>query len=196
MPRQPFLLLTIVAISVMACAQSSTVPYSVKADRLGESLSEWTNNNALAERCDEAVAELPRQAEHSWSAYCLKRDSRHTDMFTYGTAQLLTERAWFHNDKLYRIELTFLNDNSLPDLMAGLKQKFGRPSLKQTNHLRNGFGSPFEEKRVTWNNKVSMLELVSSNMPGSGIRLTFTLEVPKNEAQSKRQQTVRACADM
>jgi hypothetical protein len=189
-------LFVIVAATVMAFAQTSQQPYSVKGDRLGETLSEWSNNNPSADRCDETVLDLPRDADHSWLAYCLTRGPKQSDTFTYGTAQLRTQSAWFHNGKLYKVEMSFLNNESVPELLAGLKQKFGRPSSKQTSHLQNGFGSQFEEKRIRWTNKVSMLELVYSTVPGNYLRLTFTLDVPKGEAQWKRQQTMRACADM
>ncbi len=67
------------------------------------------------------------------------------------------QAAWFHNDSLYRVEMTLLNDESVPDLISALKQKFGKPVSKQTTRVQNGFGSLFEEKRLIWTNKVSTL---------------------------------------
>lgn len=195
MRRKSLPLFVVLAISAVTSAQISPMPYSVKGDRLGESLSEWTNNHPFSHRCDETLLDLPGD-EHSWMAYCLTREPHHGDSFTYANRLLLTEEAWFHSGKLYRIAVNFLNDEPLPDLLRGLKQKFGKPYSHKTSHLQNGFGSQFEEKRVTWTNKLSMLELIYSTVPGNHARLIFTLDVPRTEAQWKREQITRACADM
>ena len=103
------------------------------------------------------------------------------------------QTAWFHNDSLYRVEMTLLSNEALPYLMSALKQKFGKPVSKRTTRVQNGFGSQFEEKRLTWTNKVSTLELTYSTVPGRRPGLAFTLEAPRDDAQSKRAQTTRAC---
>ena len=184
-------------ISIAAFAQSSPTPDGVKADRLGETLSQWTKNNPLSIRGDDIVMENPpRPTSGASVAYCLARNSNVSETFTYGSAPLLTETAWFHGGNLYKIEISFLNDEPLPSLLAALKPKFGKPFSKQTRRVRNGFGSLFEEKSLAWSNRVSTLELSYSTVPGSHVRLRFLLEATQNAAQLKREQRTKACADM
>ena len=195
MPAKLILLPYLLALT--AAAQSPPQPYSVKADRLSETVMEWTRNNPASAKCDgTALDDPPRSGDRTWVAYCLNRDARDTEGFTYGTAPLLMQTAWFHNDSLYRVEMTLLTDEALPDLISALKQKFGKPVSKQTTRVQNGFGSLFEEKRLIWTNKVSTLELTYSTVPGRRPSLAFTLDAPRDGAQSKRAQTSRACADM
>ena len=191
------LILLSILLAFTAAAQSPPQPYSVKADRLSETVMEWTRNNPGSAKCDRtALDELPRTGDRTWVAYCLNRDARNTEGFTYGTAPLLMQTAWFHNESLYRVEMTLLSEEALPDLMSALKQKFGKPASKQTTRVQNGFGSLFEEKRVIWTNKVSTLELTYSTVPGRRPSLAFTLDAPRDAAQSKLAQTTKACADM
>jgi hypothetical protein len=186
-----------ILLAFTAAAQSPPQPYSVKADRLSETVMEWTRNNPASLKCDRtALDDLPSTGDRTWVAYCLNRDASDTEAFTYGTAPLLMQAAWFHNDSLYRIEMTLLSDESVPDLISALKQKFGKPVSKQTTRVQNGFGSLFEEKRLIWTNKVSTLELTYSTVPGRRPSLAFTLDAPRNGSQSKRAQTTKACADM
>jgi hypothetical protein len=195
MPAKLILLPFLLALT--AAAQSPPSPYSVKADRLGETVMEWTRNNPESAKCDNTARDdLPRSGDRTWAAYCLNRSAKTTEGFTYGTAPLLMQAAWFHNDSLYRVEMTLLSDESLPDLMSALKQKFGKPVSKRTTRVQNGFGSQFQEKRLTWTNKISTLELTYSTVPGRRPSLAFTLEAPRDDAQSKRAQTTKACADM
>jgi len=190
------LILLPILLAFTAAAQSPPQPYSVKADRLSETVMEWTRNNPASAKCDRtALDDLSRTGDRTWVAYCLSRDPRDTG-FTYGTAPLLMQAAWFHNDSLYRVEMTLLSDESLPDLISALKQKFGKPVSKQKTRVQNGFGSLFEQKRLIWTNKVSTLELTYSTVPGRRPSLAFTLDAPRDGAQSKRAQTTKACADM
>src|SRR3954453_2110582 len=135
MPAKLILLPLLPALA--AAAQSPPSPYSVKADRLGETVMEWTRNNPESAKCDKTALDLPRSGDRTWVAYCLNRSAKDTEGFTYGTAPLLMQAAWFHNDTLYRVEMTLLSDESLPDLMPALKQKFGKPASKRTTHVQN-----------------------------------------------------------
>jgi hypothetical protein len=191
------LLLLILALTITAVPQSTPAPYSVKADKLGENLAEWKTNNPRSAKCDDTVLDdLPRSGAGSWLAYCLTRDWKNADTFTYANAPLLTETAWFLNGSLQKVDMFLLNSDPLADVLAGLKTKFGKPASKQATHVQNGFGSRFEQKRLTWTNHASTLELIYSSVPGTRPRLTFTFDLPRNETHSQQTQTAKACADM
>ncbi|HZQ95287.1 MAG TPA: hypothetical protein VFA67_09795 [Candidatus Sulfotelmatobacter sp.] len=191
------LLLLILVGTITAVAQSTPTPYSVKADKLGETVVEWEANNPRSARCDDTVLEdFHYSGAGAWIAYCLSRDLHSDHSFTYGAAPLLTQTAWFYNGSLQKLDLTLVSSDALSDIIAGLKAKFGKPASKQTVRLQNGFGSRFEQKRWTWTNRLSVLDFIYSSVPGDRPRITFTLTAPGNETQSRQDQRAKACADM
>ena len=197
MAAKSLLIFTILSTWIAAYGQHAAGPYAMKADSLAEPLSEWTKNNPLSSRCDDRVMEdATRPASGSLIAYCLTIKSKVPETFIYAGAPLLAETAWFHDGTLHKIDIEFLSNEALPSLITSLKQKFGKPFSKQTKRLQNGFGSQFEEKYLTWTNKISKLELIYSNVAGSHVQLRFLLQPPDNAAQSKRAQRSKACADM
>jgi hypothetical protein len=190
-------ILLFVALAITACAQSAPEPYSVKADQLGETLTQWKANNPRSDECDNITVD-----DRSGSTlvpnvvYCLNWETGQN--FTYATAPLLVETAWFYKDSLYRVDMTLASTEGLTDVMTGLRQKFGKPVEQETTRTHNSFGGTLEQKRFTWTNRLSTLELIYSDTLDDHPHVTFTLDPANSDATRHAKQTekARARADM
>ena|SRR5271165_863859 len=194
-----FLTLSVIAASMTAFSQSAPQPYSLKADRLGETLTQWTANNPRFYRCDRAsVDDLPDSTVDPRFVYCLTRRWEQGQNFTYATTPLLTETAWFYKGSLYKVEMTLLTASGIKEVLTGLRWKFGKPAVRETTRTQNGFGVRLEQKRLTWTNRVSTLELTYSNAQADHPNVLFTLNSSDKDVINRAKQTERtkASSDM
>lgn len=175
-----------------ASSQSAPEPYSVKADKLGEALTEWKANNPQVDKCNNnTVDNRPDSAVDPDVIYCFPRSLQDGQSLTYATAPLLTETAWFYNGRLYKVEMTLFSSAWLTNVMTGLAEKFGAPAGRETTPLQNGFGARFEQERWTWTNGVSTVELMYSNAPSNCPDVTFTLDSPNKDVTDRQKQAER-----
>lgn len=182
-----------------AFSQSSPQPYSLKADRLGETLMEWKANNPRFDECDKyRIDDLPDSAIDPKLVYCVTRRWEDGQNFTYARTPLLTETAWFYKNSLYKVEMTLLTDAGIGDVITALKRKFGKPAGSKTTWRENGFGVRFERKRLTWTNRVSTLELTYSNASSDHPEVLFTLNALDKDRvnRAKRNERTNARSDM
>lgn len=178
-----------------ALSQSAPQPYSVKADKLGESLMEWRANNPRFDKCEKyAVDDLSDSSIDRKLVYCVTRRWEQGQNFTYATTPLLTETAWFYKDSLYKVDLTLLTDAGIREVITGLTWKFGKPVGRETTRTQNGFGVRSEHKRLTWTNQVSTLELTYSNAQADHPHVLFTLNALDKGVTDRAKQTERAKA--
>jgi len=191
--------LLFIAVCVTAFSQSAPQPYSVKADKLGEALTQWKANNPRFDKCgNNMLDDLSDSAVDPSLLYCLARRWEQGQNFTYADASLLSETAWFYKNSLCKVEITLLSDAGLSDLMAALKKKFGKPAGRETTRTRNGFGVISEHVRLNWTNRVSTVELTYSNAINDRPQVTFTLNATSWNLtdRAKRSEQTRAQLDM
>jgi hypothetical protein len=186
-------ILIFVALATFARAQSAPEPYSVKADQLGETLTQWKANNPRSNECDNiTVDDRSSSTLVPKVVYCLNWETGQN--FTYATAPLLIETAWFYKDSLYRVDMTLASVEGLTHVMTGLREKFGKPVERETTRTQNSFGGTLEQKRFTWTNRLSTLELTYSDTLDDHPHVTFTLDPPDSDATRRAKQTERAKA--
>jgi hypothetical protein len=187
--RLQWIPLLIAFSAVPSAPQIQPEPYSVKADKLGETLTAWKTNNPRLDKCEnDTVDNRIGSAVDPDVVYCIARSWEDDQNLTFATAPLLTETAWFYKGSLYKVEMTLLNRFGLPDVMAGRGTKLGAPSGRETTPMQNGFGASFEEDRWTWANKVSTAELVYTDAPDDCPQVTFTLDAPNKEVTDRQKQ--------
>jgi len=177
-------------LSTTALSQSAPEPYSVKADKLGETITEWKANNPRLNHCQNStINDKVGAALDPDVVYCLPRASGDEPDLTYATAPLVSEVAWFYRGTLYKLELPLRSTARLALVMAALGEKFGTATEKETTPLQNGFGAKFVQERWTWKNGVSTLQVVYSDAADSCPAITFTLDAPNKEVTDRWEQT-------
>jgi len=191
-------MLFLVLLSLAASSQTHTEPYSVKTDRLGETVGEWRTNNPHVDSCqNNTVDDHPGSEIDPDLMFCIPRSGFADGSLTFAAAPLLSETAWFYKGSMYKVELTLKNSFGLPDIMTGLRAKFGVPTSKEKTPLQNGFGARFQRDKWTWTNGISTVELVYSDAPNDYPSITFTLDTINKEVgdRIKRAQQARARSD-
>jgi hypothetical protein len=190
-------MLLLVALGIPAFAQNVPQPYNVKADQLGETLTQWKANNPRSNECDNlTVDDRSNSSLGPKVAYCLNWVSGQN--FTYATAPLLAETAWFNKGILYRVDITLVSTEGLTDVMTGLREKFGKPVKRETMRTQNSFGGRLEQKRFLWTNGPSTLELTYSDTLDDHPHVTFALDPLDRDAtrHAKQIERAKARADM
>jgi len=186
-------MLVFVMLSAIAFPQSPPVPYSVKADRLGETIAEWTANNPGFVKCPNyAIDDMYGSSVDPKLMYCLTHSREDGQDLTYAESPVLLETAWFYRDSLYKVEMTFLSQAGLTDVIAGLKRKFGKGVGRETTRTQNSFGVRSEQKRLTWTNTISTLQLSYSTASNEFPHLTFTFNALNKELTHGAKSTERA----
>jgi hypothetical protein len=186
--------LIMIMLAATAFSQSPPQPYSVKADRLGETLAEWGANNPRFDKCPDYTIDDRYGSVSPKLVDCLTRSWKDGQDFTYATSPVLLETAWFYRDNLYKVEITLLSQAGLPDVISRLKRKFGKPVGRETTRTQNGFGVRSERKELTWTNTASTLLLSYSTAYDERPRLTFTFNTLNKDLPHRAEQAERASA--
>jgi hypothetical protein len=159
-------------------------PYSVKADKLGETLAEWKANNPADYCNNDTVDGLANSAVDPDVIFCSPSGTR-----TYADQEELSESASFYKGHLFRVQIFLYNMLRLPPVMTALKEKFGTPSGHEATPLHNGFGARFDAHKWRWTNGVSTIELAYIDEPGPDCPIvTFTLDSIYKEIKDRQQK--------
>jgi hypothetical protein len=143
-----------IALCLTCSSQKQPEPYSVKADKLGESLDAWRANNPHVDVCDNNTLDsrLGSAADPD-VVYCLARAGEEQ---TFATAPLTGITAWFFKGQLFRLEMDVWNRNWSDTVLLALIDKYGAPKVEEVP-LENGFGARFSMSIYTWKNEVSTI---------------------------------------
>jgi len=167
--------------------QKTAAPYSIKNDKLGESLAAWNANNGRADCDNNTVDGRYGSAVDPDVLFC-----HPSGKLTFANEDVTSETAWFYKGRLFKLEMALYNMLRLPPVMTALKEKFGEPSSHEATPLQNGFGARFEFHTWRWTNGISTIELAYSN---ASMReppiVIFTLDSINNEI-TERQQKAKA----
>jgi hypothetical protein len=139
-------------------------PYSVKADKLGETLAEWKANNP-AKYCDNSTVDnRPGSTVDPDVIYCSPSGTR-----TFANQEELSETAWFYKGRLFEVEiiLRHWSDRSL---------------------VITAFGAHFEAHTWRWTNGISTIELAYEDAPEDYLIVTFALDNIYKEIKDRRQK--------
>ena len=138
--------------------------------QLGKSLTECGVSECIHEHYD------GNSNYYTWNDYtlCWRSNSYHTDKNPY---VVLSTQGFFNlakmvsvklnraqnnpaTDKILQVSLNFYPD-SAPDLIAMLRDKYGKPAFQDFSFVQNGEGAQFKRYRVTWDFGTARIELDS-----------------------------------
>ena len=150
--------------------QTAAEPYSIKADKLGETFEAWMANYPK-DRCGKFGD------KGWWSIIPGEQVCYAKDIFVNETyaGDPVHHSAYFYQGKLYRVELSTCYECSL-GIAAALLDKYGEPTSKKTVTMTNGFGAHFERLILVWGNGVSTITYQGFDYSLGSSKVIFTLD--------------------
>ena len=129
--------------------RTAVEPYSVKADKLGETIEAWMTNYPK-DKCG-------RFGDSGWGTIIPgEQVCNAKDIFvkeTYANTSV-NHLAFFYQGRLYRVELRTCYECAL-GISTALHDKYGVPTSTETEMLTNGFGAQVPRLIFVWTNGIS-----------------------------------------
>jgi hypothetical protein len=208
--------LALLLIFASICALGQTLPpaqepYSVKADKLGESQAKWTANNPgancgtyRADDLNEPIADQPAKvvchpaqpvrpscistgnASRGWGPETVTCSTG--DDLTYAGVSIEQWEVHFYRDQLFQVNLTVFGSGRFDSILQSLAEAYGTPALHPMGTVRNGLGIETQITEYRWKRSGSTIT-TSTPLSVEGDFITtfsFRLDAPYAEVMALR----------